>query len=407
MNLVRAAIGPRPTVPARHLPVAASVLGALLWHLLLAQWLSAPQARPEPLPGAATVRHVTLLPALAVQPPAPPSRDEVPATPATPARAARADSPVQRGVQAALADAAPLATGGAAPFVTGAAAPSATGAAAANLAKPSADDAGDLSADTGGDGPERRPSAMPAVAALAALPRYAVDVPAAFVTPLTGLRNGQPVQGEWRFEREASAASAHDLAGDPQEHHRQEHHRQEHRYRSAFTLQAGGRPWLQWDSAGPLRSHGLQPERFEDTRRGRRDAAQLDHDQATAAFSGKAQPVPISLLAQDRLSWMLQLISAVRADARLQQAGAELHLQVLGARGASQIWLVQGQGPAPLALRDGRVLPAALQFVREPQWPYDNRVEVWLNPDQGHALVRLRITQWPSGTWLDLWAQAS
>jgi hypothetical protein len=104
---------------------------------------------------------------------------------------------------------------------------------------------------------------------------------------------------------------------------------------------------------------------------------------------------------------------------------------VLGAQGASMIWVVQGQGlvalsqtaqpqrtrsgapahPAEATPSSNPAAPAAAQprptqallFVREPESPYDSRVAVWLDPSDGMALLRLRVVQVPSGAVWDLW----
>jgi hypothetical protein len=261
----------------------------------------------------------------------------------------------------------------------------ATGAARKIAADTAQDIAPDTTSDTAIDAPPAS-LAAPGTQALAALPRYAVDLPPGFVLRLQGLRNGQPIDGEWVFERSTEPAEAG-------------------RFRSSMHLQQRGRTWLQWNSAGPLRSHGVQPERFEDHRRGRRAAAELDHGRGQVLYSGGADAGDVSPLAQDRLSWMLQLMAAVRADPTLRRAGSELHLQVVGARGAAPIWRLKGEGPQELATPAGERMAAALRYVREPEWPYDNRIDIWLDPRNGFSLLRLRVMQVPGGSVWDLWAQ--
>jgi hypothetical protein len=44
---------------------------------------------------------------------------------------------------------------------------------------------------------------------------------------------------------------------------------------------------------------------------------------------------------------------------------------------------------------------SAWWLVREPEHPYDLRVEVWLDPARGHWPLRLRQTQVPGGEPLE------
>jgi hypothetical protein len=173
-----------------------------------------------------------------------------------------------------------------------------------------------------------------------------------------------------------------------------------------LELQAGGQPWLRQHSHGALRSHGLQPEGFEDLRRGRRSVLALDPPGGEARVGSRGTPVPVSPQVQDRLSALLQLAAVLRAEPGRSREGGRVGLPVLGARGVSQLWWFDSHGAVPLQRPDGTVLSAMLA-VREPQAPYDNRVELWLDVQQGHRPVRLRLTQLPAGQRVDLWFDAA
>jgi len=51
-------------------------------------------------------------------------------------------------------------------------------------------------------------------------------------------------------------------------------------------------------------------------------------------------------------------------------------------------------GAEPLALPAGPV-SAALRLVREPARPYDQRIEVWLDPARAHLPVQVRLQTVP------------
>jgi hypothetical protein len=342
------------------------VLAALVLHALLLQALRHPAGTPSavlPPSGPAPAHGPVLLLA---------PRLVMPAQDATPPATGDAPPPAQA---AALAKTA----------VSAEPPDAATGAAvqADTRSNVGGDPSTDPSTDTAVDAPAH--VAAPSAQALSSLPRYAVDLPAGFVLRLSGQRNGQPIDGEWVFERSAEPSEAS-------------------HFRSSMHLHHRGRTWLRWNSVGPLRSHGVQPERFEDHRRGRRAAAELDHGRGQVSYSGRADAGDVSPLAQDRPSWMLQLMAAVRADPALQRPGAELQLQVVGARGAAPIWRLKGEGPEDLETPAGERIAGALRFVREPEWPYDNRIDIWLDPRHGLSLARLRVMQVPGGSFWELWA---
>lgn len=362
----------------RGRPWGLSVLAALVLHAVLLQALQHPDGTPSavlPSPGPAPAHGPVLL--LAPRPVTPAQDATPPAMGAAPPQA-QAAALAKTAVAAEPPDAA---TGVAAQADTRSNLSGETS--PAPSAHTSTDPSTDPSTDTAADAPAH--VAAPSAQALSALPRYAVDLPADFVLRLSGQRNGQPIDGEWVFERSAEPS-------EPSH------------FRSSMHLHHRGRTWLRWNSAGPLRSHGVQPERFEDHRRGRRSAAELDHGRGQVTYSGRADAGDVSPLAQDRLSWMLQLMAAVRADPALQGPGAELQLQVVGARGAAPIWRFKREGPEDLHSPAGERIAGALRFVREPEWPYDNRIDIWLDPQQGFSLARLRLMQVPGGSVWELWA---
>ncbi|HTP74150.1 MAG TPA: hypothetical protein VML58_18210 [Burkholderiaceae bacterium] len=74
-----------------------------------------------------------------------------------------------------------------------------------------------------------------------------------------------------------------------------------------------------------------------------------------------------------------------------------MSMWVVGTRGAIGAWRFEVRGREALAAPGGD----AWWLVREPEHPYDVRVEVWLDPARGYWPARLRQTQVPGGEPLE------
>jgi len=145
-------------------------------------------------------------------------------------------------------------------------------------------------------------------------------------------------------------------------------------------------------SEGGFDEAGLAPLRLADRRRGRDvRAANFQREHGKISFSGPRVEWPLFSGAQDRLSWLVQLVAIAAAAPEAMREGAEVSMWVAGARGAFGIWRFEVRGREPLAAPGGDTLAWCL--VREPAHPYDVRIEVWLDPARGHWPVRLRQTQ--------------
>jgi hypothetical protein len=70
-------------------------------------------------------------------------------------------------------------------------------------------------------------------------------------------------------------------------------------------------------------------------------------------------------------------------------------LMVVGVRGDALPWRFEAVGVEDLELPAGPVR-GALHLRREPQRPWDSRVDVWLDPARHHLPVRLRMRQGPN-----------
>jgi hypothetical protein len=224
------------------------------------------------------------------------------------------------------------------------------------------------------------------------VPSYATQLPAEFVLPLqarrlsaaSALGEPRPVAsgaGELRFERDEQG-----------------------RYALSLNLQLGARPFLEMRSRGRAGTVGLEPERFTDRRRGRSSAAaNFDHETQQARFSAGAAQVPLAAAAQDRLTWLVQLPAVLRADPALTRPGAVVWLQVVGARGGSQVWRFEALGLENLQKPDGTLLQAAWHWRRQPESPYDLQVDVWLADPAAQAPALVRLTPVPGGAALEFW----
>ncbi len=238
-----------------------------------------------------------------------------------------------------------------------------------------ATDAGSTQPAEDGESPESLSSPQP----LPPLPSYAARLPGPFELSYA-LRRGQS-QGHAELSLRRDEAGAYELA---------------------LQLRAEGRNMWQQSSVGVVTDSGLQPGRFTDRRRGRSlGTAQFDQQAAQVRFSGRAQPQPIAPAVQDRLSWLVQLPGVVAADAALQRPDAQVWLQVVGARGAYQVWVFENRGPVVLAI-PGASGSASLHFRREPERPYDTAVDVWLDPAQGFLPLQIHLTHVPAGDRIEL-----
>jgi hypothetical protein len=153
-------------------------------------------------------------------------------------------------------------------------------------------------------------------------------------------------------------------------------------------------------SQGGFDGAGLAPERLADQRRGRDvRAANFQREQRKISFSGPRWEWPLHSGAQDRLSWLVQLTAIAAAAPDAMHDGAELSMWVAGTRGALSLWRFEVRGREQLAAPSGKA--SAWWLVREPDHPYDLRVEVWIDPARGHWPLRIRQTQVPGGEPLE------
>ena len=395
---LRAASSSRPVRP-----LLALVAGVLALHLaLLARWGG---ARAPPIgPGAVAPPHpvVVLLPR--ERPPAVPLGQPAMGPPVPPA--AVMDPPSESAARSGAARP-PLARAGATAPSSDVAGASATDATLDPPSRPAPDvgtappsaSASDRAAAVDAD--DTLPAAAPTAGGLPP-PLYPVRLPAParlrYALHYFG-RAGEALL-DWRPSDTGYSLYLHGLPGLP----------------AAAPARAGaGKPLIEQTSQGQLDGHGLAPERFTDRRRGRAQrAANFNRSQGRIEFSVPAPALPDWPGAQDRLSWWVQLpaivaaadaAAAVAADAADTAAGtsaarpaaalSEVTLFVVDARGRGEHWRFQPVGRSP-------VRGAVQHWRHEPDNPEGQRVELWLDPAQGHWPVQLRLTLLRSGDRLEL-----
>ncbi len=170
-----------------------------------------------------------------------------------------------------------------------------------------------------------------------------------------------------------------------------------------YVLQLAGRggaavPLIEQLSQGGFDAAGLAPDRFTDRRRGRgQRAANFRRDIGRISFSGPQVDYPAWPGAQDRLSWLAQMV-AIQAGAA--QPLTVVKVFVVDARGGAELWRFEPRGEAEVDTLLGRT--TTRHWLREPERPEGQRVEVWLDPGRGHWPVQIRYTSLRSGAVSEL-----
>ena len=168
-------------------------------------------------------------------------------------------------------------------------------------------------------------------------------------------------------------------------------HHADGRYLLTLSSRAPGAQAVGSISQGRLDAHGLAPERYTESRRGRDlRAVNFQREAGRITFSGPRAEYPWIPGAQDRLSWMLQLAAVVDADAALQATDGEIALFVVGTRGDAEVWPFVVLGRETTELAAGAVA-GTLHLRRESQRPYDPQVDIWLDPARHHLPVRMLL----------------
>ena len=150
-------------------------------------------------------------------------------------------------------------------------------------------------------------------------------------------------------------------------------------YQLHLQADLGGRALLDHVSQGGFDAAGLAPLRMVEQQRGRAvRAVNFQRDKTLISFSGSAQTWALARGAQDRVSWLPQMMALVAGQERPWSPGAELVLPVAGPRGDLDLWQFQLLETGP------QLGEAALHWQRQPARPYDARVDLWLAQQAPH-----------------------
>lgn len=149
--------------------------------------------------------------------------------------------------------------------------------------------------------------------------------------------------------------------------------------------------FLNFSSSGLIDDFGVSPELYTEKRM--RKAATNTHfnrERALINFSSSTESYPRQGGEQDRASLIWQLSAIGRGDAGKYQPGAVIDLFVAGVRDG-EVWRVQVLAEEDLTLPTGKL--RAWHVVRMPKpGSYDQRIDIWLSPQQEWYPVRLRYT---------------
>jgi hypothetical protein len=163
--------------------------------------------------------------------------------------------------------------------------------------------------------------------------------------------------------------------------------RSESHYRLALERRTPERLLPQWLSEGRWTAQGLVSERFA-AQRGPRSWRRI-HDDASAEE------------AQDRLSWMLQLPALLQS----RPQSRSIVLRVRDWRGQAQDWVFERLSDDTIDLPGGQQR-AAQHWRRLPQGEAQVEIALWLDPADGHRVLRTVHRLQGEERWELLWNPA-
>lgn len=141
-------------------------------------------------------------------------------------------------------------------------------------------------------------------------------------------------------------------------------------------------------SVGQLTPQGLEPRRFGDKVRSE-VAAHFERSKGKVIFSANTPDVPLQAGAQDNLSVLVQMASALAGASGQIPKGTQLIFQSVGPRSA-EIWTFTVGALEKLALPGGDV--SALHVQRSSSNESDGKADIWLAPSIDYMPVRILLT---------------
>ncbi|MFO1340540.1 MAG: DUF3108 domain-containing protein [Burkholderiaceae bacterium] len=165
-------------------------------------------------------------------------------------------------------------------------------------------------------------------------------------------------------------------------------------YRARFAGSMGDKPLQDWVSTGRFDRAGVAPRRMvERQRMVELRALNFQRDQGVISQSSSVRAWALAEGAQDRVSLLLQLMAVAQAQPEGLSAGQRIRLQVGFVRGEPGEWVFDVVGREKLEPNGTPI--DTVHLVREPERPYDLRMDVWLARQAGHLPVGLRLAQVP------------
>lgn len=165
-------------------------------------------------------------------------------------------------------------------------------------------------------------------------------------------------------------------------------------YRARFAGSVGDKPLQDWVSTGQFDRAGVAPQRMvERQRMVELRALNFQRDQGVISQSSSVRAWALAAGAQDRVSLLLQLMAVAQAQPEGLSAGQRIRLQVGFVRGEPGEWVFEVVGHEKLEPNGAPI--DTVHLVREPERPYDLRMDVWLARQAGHLPVGLRLAQVP------------
>ena len=370
-----------PLPPRRAVPAPASrrwlaVLAlSVLLHLLLIGWGSGQLRMPAPHAPTQPVLDAALLTPLPKPvPPAVPAAKPAPKKPQRPAPVQAPAKTMSTPEPPATAAPPPAPAAADAPAIEAAAAPDSDYSVPGGPLPPIPV----VNVSVGGKG--EGSAANPPPAEPVATPHYRVDPPpsAALSYDVEALREGQRVYGhgsiEWRTD-----GNSYTLTGDAGI--------------LFFSV-------LSFKSEGMLDDFGVAPVLYNE-KRFRKSATNthFQRERQLISFSASTTSYPRQGGEQDRASVIWQLAAIGRGDGSRFVAGADIDLFVAGVRDA-ETWRIHVVGQEVIDI-GGRQM-AAWHVLRAPlAGSYDQKIDIWLAPEQEWYPVKLRYTE-RNGDYLDL-----
>lgn len=231
--------------------------------------------------------------------------------------------------------------------------------------------------------PPAEPPIVPPVAAAPPEPaeiRYKVNPPpsAALKYDVTALREGQTVHGRgklgWQSQGDRYVASGEASV-------------------LFFTV-------LNFKSEGALDEFGVAPVLYSEKRfRKSETNTHFHRERNTISFSASTASYPRKGGEQDRASIIWQLVGIGRGDGEKFLPGAEIDIFVAGVRDA-ETWRIQVIGLEEVDVGIGKTTAWHVARVPRPG-SFDQKLDIWLAPQQEWYPVKLRYTE-SNGDYLDM-----